>query len=134
METDIPKEINIGRQIPKMMIQAHVENAIKHGLSDSRKAATDESGTPGQTARADRILVKIRETDNTLMIIIEDNGVGRGNSTVPQEESTGVGMMSLARIMDSVRQLYGIRIRQEVEDLYSAGGKPAGTRVTIHIG
>lgn len=133
LDFDIPQEIDLGRLIPKMMVHTHVENAIKHGLKDSMAAAAERPDVPVMEEGSGRVWVKVREEGNSLIIMIEDNGVGRGYSQVPKQESTGIGLMSLERIAESVRQLYGIRIRQEVEDLYSADRSPAGTRVTIRM-
>jgi len=117
LQLDISSEVDQGRAIPKMMIQTHVENAIKHGLKEGEG----------------RILVWIRGKKNSLIIVIEDNGVGRGNSRVPAFESTGKGLIALEKIRESVKELYGIRVHQEIVDLFNADGKPAGTRVIVTI-
>jgi tetratricopeptide (TPR) repeat protein len=52
--------------IPPMMIQPFIENAIKHGLKD-----TDKDG---------KITIEVNDKENVLEVIILDNGVGFGNS------------------------------------------------------
>lgn len=52
--------------IPPMMIQPFIENAIKHGLKD-----TDEDG---------KITIKINDKEDVLEVIILDNGIGFENS------------------------------------------------------
>ncbi|WP_158027271.1 sensor histidine kinase [Labilibacter marinus] len=52
-----------GLKVPPMLIQPFVENAIKHGLLHK-----DEVG---------KVQVDIIENDDTLTVIIEDNGIGR---------------------------------------------------------
>lgn len=125
LELDVPKEVDLGTLIPKMLIQTHVENAIKHGFRGLRASG------PGLSTG--RLLVQIRESDKALVIIIEDNGVGRGNSKVPEFESTGKGLLSIDRIREAVKQLYGIRITQVVEDLFGEGGRAVGTRVVVSV-
>lgn len=125
LELDISKEIDLGRLIPKMMIQTYVENAIKHGFSGMKTRKSD-------TQRG-KLLVQVRENGKSMVIIIEDNGVGRGKSEVPNYESTGKGILSIEKIRESVRMLYGIRIRQEIVDLFDGNGNPAGTRVLLTI-
>jgi hypothetical protein len=114
----IPSDINLNFQVPKMLIQTHVENAIKHGLTTSI--------VHGQ------IRVALAGDDHEFSITVEDNGVGRGHSPVSAFDSTGRGMKTLERIIASVRQLYGMEIHQEIEDI-TRDGLPAGTRVRILI-
>ncbi len=67
---EIKSELNIdpGKVIiPPVLIQPFVENAILHGLS-------------GLKNRKGRIVVTAKSAGNQLIITIEDNGVGLGNS------------------------------------------------------
>ncbi len=125
LELNVDDDADLGFLIPKMLIQNHVENAIKHGLTDY--------GIHNPNENLGRLRIDIREEDKSLVIIVEDNGVGRGNSHVPDLESTGTGNHALEKIRESMKALYGIRIRQEVEDLFGENCKPAGTRIIIRI-
>ncbi len=67
---EIISELNIDPGkiiIPPVLIQPFVENAILHGLS-------------GLKNRKGRIVVTAKSDDNQLIITIEDNGIGLGNS------------------------------------------------------
>lgn len=119
MELEVSKDIDLDRKVPKMLVQTHVENAIKHGLRPKADLGV--------------VKVTIAEGDQGIRIVIEDNGVGRGHSTVSTFESTGKGLKALGKIIVSVKQLYGMEIRQEFADLTDQEEKPAGTRVTIEI-
>ena len=122
---EIDRSIDQGQLIPKMMIQTHVENAIKHGIRGLIAISPEDPDG--------KVLVRITEAGGALVINIEDNGVGRGNSQISEFESTGKGMPALEKIRESVNKLYGIRIRQEVDDLFDKDGKPAGTRVRLEV-
>jgi hypothetical protein len=125
LEFSIHEDVDTNLLVPKMILQTHVENAVKHGLQPKLLRSDSEIG-----------LVKVlffKEIESTV-ILIEDNGVGRGNGHGPREESTGKGLQVLEQIFTSVKLLYRIRITQEFEDIKNADGKPAGTRVRIVIG
>jgi ligand-binding sensor domain-containing protein/two-component sensor histidine kinase len=67
---EIKSELNIDSRkviIPPVLIQPFVENAILHGFS-------------GLKNRKGRIVVKTKREGNQLIITIEDNGIGLGNS------------------------------------------------------
>lgn len=145
LELEADPLVNMNRKIPKMLIQTHVENSIKHGMRpefERLKAEQDhnEENPPKKYRRKrkptdgyGRVWIKIMEKGDELSIIIEDNGCGRGNSMVPLSESTGTGLKAMDRIIASVRELYRMEIRQEFEDLKNEGGKSNGTRVRIGI-
>lgn len=125
LELDISDEVDLDSKIPKMLIQTHVENSIKHGFSNLR--SPDPAAAPG------KILIRIEAADGSLIINLEDNGVGRGNSKATSYEKTGKGTQSLDRIINSVRQLYRMEIRQELEDMADKDGKPTGTKVIMQV-
>ena len=134
LQLDIDRDVDLETPVPKMYIQTHVENAIKHGL---RPYLTDPAesgmGVENPPATEGLIILRIRQDERRLLIEVEDNGVGRGHSRATEYERTGTGLMSLGRIRESVLKLYGIRMSQEIEDLRDAKGEPAGTRVRIEV-
>jgi hypothetical protein len=137
LELDIGQNVNLDRKIPKMLIQTHIENSIIHGLRP-RTLLPDANAKPvppieGVPQGSGIVRLTIREDEEYVRITVEDNGVGRGQSTVSSFEIAGKGLRALDKIIESVKQLYGMEITQEVEDLFSGDGKPAGTRVRILI-
>lgn len=110
-------------RIPSMMVQPFVENAIWHGL------------LPKKSGEA---LIKITFTkrENDMLIVIEDNGVGRKISDQAKPE-------------DGKRRSYGLQITEErlrlsehknsgqplikITDLKDAKGNAAGTKVEIRL-
>jgi LytS/YehU family sensor histidine kinase len=139
---EIPASIDLSIQVPRMMIQTHVENAIKHGLApgqegrraerqEGKKAERQEGRRAGR--QEGKIWVRVKEEETGLRVEIEDNGSGRGKGVSKPHESTGKGLVNQERIFKSLWQLYGIRIQREIIDLYLPDGSPGGMRVEIFM-
>lgn len=111
-------------RIPTLMIQPFVENAIWHGIM----LKPDKSG---------HVQVTIREMDNLVLCTIEDNGVGREEARKIQEASNKAhrsrGFQITQQRIDLLNSMYGQKFNIQITDLYSADGKPQGTRVSISI-
>jgi len=107
-------------QIPPMLIQPYIENAVWHGLRYK-----DEKGY---------LKVEMQQGEN-LKIIIEDNGIGRKKSleikTKNQQESNSTGMKNIDSRLDIINRLHKIKIQVAIEDLDHSDH--SGTRVTIDI-
>lgn len=110
-------------EIPPLLIQPYVENAIWHGLMHKK--------TPGL------ILVRVFHEDKKLCIEITDNGVGRKRAMELKSRSATVnkshGMQVTAERLDVINQLYGADARVITEDLHNENGEAAGTRVVLKI-
>lgn len=124
LDLDIRPDVDTNLLVPKMILQTHVENAVKHGLQPKLDGTRVEIGI---------VKVSVFNQKESTVILIEDNGVGRGNGNQPKEESTGKGLQVLEQIFSSVKLLYKLRITQDFEDLKDSEGKAAGTRVKIVI-
>jgi hypothetical protein len=123
---EIPASIDLAVQVPRMMVQTHVENALKHGLvtgQEGKRAGRQEG----------KIWVRVKEEEKNLVIEVEDNGAGRGNSPANSYESTGKGLSNQDKIFNSLWQLYGIRISSSIIDLHRPDGSPGGTRIRIMV-
>jgi ligand-binding sensor domain-containing protein len=110
-------------EIPPMILQPFVENAILHGLI--------HSPGPGH------IRIELRLMDNYIFCTIEDNGIGREKAMQIKEES---GIVRKSRGMLITRERLEILNKQNTEkfavkvvDLKDGEGRPAGTRVEINI-
>lgn len=108
-------------EIPPLILQPYVENAILHGLQHK----TNGKGL---------LLVKMEEGEGHVKIIVEDNGVGReaakaikARNPVPQQSH---GLNVTAERLDYFSQKYHIRTSVETTDLRDAAGA-TGTRVTL---
>ncbi len=112
VEVRVDDEVR-GAQVPPLVLQPLVENAILHG-------------DPGPDATA-RIAVRARRTDGRLVLEVEDNGPGL-DTTPEAAAGRGIGLDTTAR---RLTQLYGGLGRLTLENL-PAGGVRA--RVTLPLG
>jgi sensor histidine kinase YesM len=110
-------------EIPTMIIQPYVENAIWHGLMNK----------PGQG----RLTLDFIRADGYLTCVIEDNGIGRQEAThLAGEGNTvrkGYGMAISRKRMELLQREHAQLPDIRIEDLADASGRPAGTRITLHF-
>jgi ligand-binding sensor domain-containing protein len=110
-------------EVPPLILQPYVENAIWHGLMHK------ETG--------ERLLrVDVRHEGDVLRMTVTDNGIGRAQARQLHMRSGGrkggMGMRLTGDRLQLLREVYGREVTVAVTDLY-AGDKPAGTRVDIGI-
>ena len=123
-EIKIDEQVQLSSiQIPPLIIQPYVENAIWHGLMNKPD--------PGQ------LLLHIRNAGDSVLCIIEDDGIGR---EAAGKLDTGKGMrkQSLGTKITKdrlqyIQEMYGIQTDVETIDLTHMDGSAAGTRVVIKI-
>lgn len=110
-------------EIPPMLIQPYIENAIWHGLMPKENGGT--------------IAVSFNCQDNNLKIIVTDNGVGRAKSTELKSKSAtahkSFGMSITHERIELINQMYKTNIAVVVHDLYDGQGTAQGTEVVIDI-
>lgn len=110
-------------EIPPMILQPIVENAIHHGLMHR------ESGG--------KLIISLQAEDRAIRIVVEDNGIGRARSAVLRKQSgirrESLGMAITTERIEMLNQYAGQGYTLEVTDLVDASGGAAGTRVTILI-
>jgi hypothetical protein len=121
---DIDSSIQVRQaQIPPMILQPYVENAIWHGLMHREGKG--------------RLLVQVKDLGNQIQCIIEDNGIGRGRSAEMRKSQMdhkhSVGMQITGNRIELINRIYGIDTQVQVIDLVDPEGIPLGTRVVIHI-
>jgi sensor histidine kinase YesM len=111
-------------EIPPLLIQPYVENAIWHGLMHK-----SEGGS-----------VRIRATqpqEEMLQLTITDDGVGRARAAELRSKSAShrksFGLKMTSERIALVNQLYQTRTQVAIEDIVSADGQPAGTEVILQI-
>jgi LytS/YehU family sensor histidine kinase len=117
VEYDIDPSV-LGVEIPVLVVQPLVENAIKHGAS----------GNVGRTTV--RLRARVDPLSRTLAVMVRDDGVGMDAATRAEvldgEGPTGAGGTGLSNIRSRLQLLFGDRHTFEVR---SAPGE--GT--TIHL-
>ena len=115
-----PEEINI----PPMMLQPFVENAIWHGLM------------PKDNDRSLTILFDLYD-DDILLAIIKDNGIGRAASARLRSNNTSThhsrGMSIVEERLRLLQQQYNKPFEINITDITSIDGTIAGTQVVLKI-
>ena len=110
--------------IPPMILQPYVENAIWHGLMHKEK------GTGLLSINVQNLGEKIKFT-------VEDNGIGRAKAAVIKSRSAtkhkSFGMQITKDRIEMTNQLYETQATVEITDLLDHQKKPMGTRVVIHL-
>ncbi len=122
-EIAVDEQVDIHHlQIPPLLLQPFVENAIWHGLLHKN----DGRG---------KLSIRLDALPNGFRCIVEDNGIGRErarefrNLEVRKNKSFGVQISRERMALLSKHQFRDAHL--SFEDLTHADGAPAGTRVTI---
>ena len=118
----VDKEVQIASyQIPPMLLQPYIENAIWHGLRYK-----DEKGFL-------HIHIK-QKREGVIAIEIQDNGIGRKKSaeikTENQKKQKSKGMGNIKKRIAILNDMYKERIAVTVQDLYDNG---TGTKVVLTL-
>lgn len=109
-------------QIPPMLIQPFIENALVHGLMHK---AGDK-----------KLEIKF-ELDEKLHCIIEDNGVGRKKAAEIRERQNqsheSFASKAIKKRLEILSAVLDGNFTYTYEDLYNETGEPSGTRLTLQI-
>ncbi|MFK8006994.1 MAG: histidine kinase [Saprospiraceae bacterium] len=110
--------------IPTMLIQPFVENAINHGLFHK-----ESSGL--------LILDFNMQDEDTLLCIIEDDGIGREKAKKIRQESIkgykSRGMQIVEERLEVLKHIEDVEIKIEIIDLKNLTGKNSGTKAILKI-
>jgi sensor histidine kinase YesM len=111
-------------EIPPLLLQPYVENAIWHGLMHK-----PEGGL---------VQVKVEPIqEDCLRITITDDGIGRTRATELKSLSAtrhkSFGMKVTGERISLINRLYQTHTRVQVHDLTDVSGNPAGTEVVLEI-
>lgn len=110
-------------EVPPMMIQPYVENAIWHGLMHKESKGY--------------LMVSIHKDRGSLKCIIEDNGIGREKARDLKTKSAttrkSMGMKITSDRLSLINDKYQKETAVKVEDLKDPLGYAKGTRVTLTI-
>ncbi len=122
---DVNKNVDVeGVQIPSMLIQPYVENAIWHGLMHKNSKG--------------KIKIEISRYENVLFCVIEDNGIGRKRSQEIIKEKNNefhksVGLSITHERLEVINQQHNTKLTVNVIDLEDEEGNGIGTRVELNL-
>lgn len=121
-------------EIPPLLIQPYVENAIWHGLMHKKTQGSLQVRVSYERSDKPPRFVKSAQ----LCIEIEDNGVGRQRAMELKSRSATVnkshGMKLTAERLEVINQLYGTNAEVATVDLLDENGEALGTKVVLKIG
>ncbi len=125
-EINIDSSVQVDNiEIPPMLLQPFVENAIWHGLMHK----TDGEG---------RVVIKLNVIDEYLVCTIEDNGIGRKKAAEMKSKSAlkkkSLGMELTKRRIELLDQFAQSEVvNLEIIDLIDDSGQSGGTKVIVRI-
>ena len=109
-------------RVPPLLLQPYVENAIVHGLRNREQ--------PGG-----QLLVIIKKTEEGILAIVEDNGIGRKQAAALNMDNENphqqIGMRVTGKRIELLQQVNQARLEINIADADPAG--ETGTRVTIKL-
>lgn len=109
--------------VPPMLAQPFVENAIEHGIF-------------GMEAQG-HIVIIIRKKDNSILIEVNDNGIGRKKGTELRKKSDKTHESLALRITEerisSLNRKYSSRTSLHITDILNDKKEQAGTSVLLTI-
>ena len=119
-----PELINEDYQVPPLLIQPYVENAIIHGLSQKEDEDLE-------------LLVKAELIDGYIIYTIEDNGIGRALSAKYNEHKKPAHMSVGLELSRERISIFNTQYKGDgsvtIEDLPEVNGHPGGTRAVLKI-
>lgn len=109
-------------QIPALILQPYVENAIWHGIKPKQESSL--------------LQIKVEKEGKSLKCTIEDDGVGRKKAQELKEQTILVkhksqGMKITEERLQKIGKVKGSKV--EIIDLYDENGHASGTRVIIRM-
>jgi len=109
-------------QVPPMLLQPFVENAIWHGLMNKESEG--------------HLWINIDQQDSTIICTITDDGIGRKKAAEMKNKSgthKSMGMKITESRIAMMQKMNGDGKSIEIKDLVDADGSAAGTEVVLKI-
>jgi hypothetical protein len=108
-------------QVPPLIIQPFLENAIWHGLYPKQDQC--------------KLILNIQKNDKDLMIKIEDNGIGRQKAAELKKDKTNlktsIGINTTLDRLLTFEKIYGVKSKVTMIDKEDEAGVAQGTTVII---
>ena len=123
-QLNIDPTINLeGTEIPTMLLQPFVENAIHHGLRNLNKKGI--------------LNLSIIFENDLIIITIDDNGIGRNKAAeikqLSAKEHTSMGMKLTEERIETLNYIKNTHIKLEIVDKINSDNKAEGTKIIITI-
>lgn len=124
-EINIQENVDIAYiEIPPLLLQPYIENAIWHGLMHK-----NEGG---------KVVIDISlQQENTLHVEITDDGIGREMAAVYKSKSISrhksYGIRMTSERLQAINQLFGTQANVVVIDLKDDAGYACGTKIILDI-
>lgn len=110
-------------ELPPMLIQPYVENAVKHGLLHKENDR--------------KLRVEFTLRDHLLIVTIDDNGIGRKKAEelkkIKEEKFASFSTQANEKRLEIINHSVGSRVGVEITDKYDEAQNPEGTRVVLTI-
>ncbi|MDX2196345.1 MAG: 7TM diverse intracellular signaling domain-containing protein [Cytophagales bacterium] len=119
VDTNIDAE---NTEIPSLLLQPYVENAILHGLYNKKN---DTNG---------HLKIDFRKHKNKLLCIVQDNGIGREEAMKIRQSGLShksVGMIVTKERLELINKNNNLSV--QITDLKDDKDKPCGTKVEVSI-
>lgn len=112
-------------ELPPMLLQPYVENAIWHGLMQKEEGGKID------------INIGLEQNETLLVINIADNGIGREKSAVLKSKTAtkhkSYGMKVTSERLALINSVYKTGADVTIHDMFDHAGAPSGTKVIIKI-
>lgn len=115
---DIDETIDMETYIPTMLLQPYIENSIWHGLMPKSSGGILE--------------LIIRKADDSLLVTIRDNGVGRTVKNTSQKHISK-GMSITEQRIETLKATSQKKFNTRIIDLKDEYNNPIGTEVNLII-
>lgn len=116
---NVDKGVDTSIEIPRLLLQIHIENSLKHGIRPMLKGGL--------------VNIHVYSADKNIVIDITDNGIGREKSKEKNKTSSKIGLQTMTKIIEINNQNKSNKIAQEIIDLIDPDGKTAGTKIVLTI-
>jgi LytS/YehU family sensor histidine kinase len=107
-------------EVPPLLLQPYVENALWHGLMNKQDGDK-------------KLLIEVKREGDFVLVVIEDNGIGREQAHKLQSRSRlkkeSLGIRISEDRLSYLKDLYGTEVQLEIIDLHD----PTGTRVVFRL-